>query len=173
MSGKIYLICHNDQPVYVGFTTQRLNLRWQQHVSKHKHSKCVLYSAMRKYGITNFTIELVCEHPDAQYTLKVLEPLYIELYGTHVDANGYNMTFGGDRSPTTLGRKLSSEHRAKIGAAHKGRKFSSQHILNIGAASKGRKFSPEARARMSAAQKLRRKNLKEQLCPHCVDNTAH
>src|SRR6185437_7813686 len=70
-------------------------------------------------------------------------------------------------------KRLSAEHKAKIGAAHKGRKFSEasrakmsaakkgrahsvNHRLNISAAKRGRKGTPhtaETRARIAAAAK--------------------
>jgi hypothetical protein len=78
-----------------------------------------------------------------------------------------NLTDGGEgvsgyvHTPETLaklsaattayltGRKLSSAHRAKIGAAHKGRKLSAEHVAKLAAAASNP--SAETRAKISAA----------------------
>ena len=154
MSAKIYLICKDGEPKYVGFTTQTIEERWAKHVSCAKNGgEYVLHKAIRKYGPDAFTIRLEVEHENEEYCLNELERLTIESYGTHKDDGGYNMTYGGEKPPSFKGRKHSPEARAKISAAGKGRIFSDEARAKIGAAN--RNPSPETRARMSAASKLR------------------
>ena len=57
------------------------------------------------------------------------------------------------------GRKLSEEHRRKIGEAMKGKKLSEEHRRKIGEALKGRKPSEEHRRKLSEAAKSRKKSL--------------
>lgn len=162
MSGKIYLICKDGEPKYVGFTTQSIEERWVEHVKCAKYgSKFVLHQAIRKYGPNAFVISLEVEHENEEYCLNELERLTIESYGTHVDEGGYNMTWGGDTGPSWKGKKHSPEAIAKMSAAKKGKVFSPEHRAKIGAAHKGNKHnlgqnrSPETRAKISAARKGR------------------
>lgn len=112
MSGKIYAISLHGRPVYVGFTSQTIEQRFREHC-RHalgkRHSK--LYSAMRKYGIEAFTIQLITEHEDEDYALNVLEPLYIAAWGTQ--QNAYNMTHGSDKPPPTTKRGKDSPNWGK------------------------------------------------------------
>lgn len=163
MSGKIYLICKDGEPKYVGFTNRSIEQRWAKHIKDAKHgSEFVLHKAIRKYGPDAFTISLEVEHENEEYCLNELEKLTIESYGTHVDEGGYNMTYGGEG---TLGHKHSAESIEKISAAKKGnksrigRKHSDESRAKTSAALKGnksrigRKHSDESRAKMSAASK--------------------
>lgn len=81
---------------------------------------------------------------------------------------GANVTDGGEGTP---GLVQSSEHRAKISAAHKGRKLSPERRAKmcgrvvsaetrakISAASKGRKHSPETCTKISAGHKGKQKS---------------
>lgn len=55
----------------------------------------------------------------------------------------------------TLGKALSAEHRAKVGAASRGRKLpprSAEHAKKIAAKNIGRKLSPEHRAKLSSVR---------------------
>lgn len=79
------------------------------------------------------------------------------------------------KSSGMLGRKHLPETRAKIGVAHKGKKLSSEHRAKLSAATKaqwtteartqrseqmrGRKLSPETRAKISAANAGRKRSL--------------
>ena len=92
----IYCITNNiNQKKYIG---QSVNIyrRWGQHksdcfnsVSHNYH----LYRAIRKYGLNNFSFEIleICEKEE----LDEKEIYYINLYDTY--NNGYNSTLGGDK----------------------------------------------------------------------------
>lgn len=53
-----------------------------------------LYRAIRKYGLDNFTFEVLeeCSYEE----LNEREIYYIDFYNSHYTKNGYNMTFGGE-----------------------------------------------------------------------------
>lgn len=132
----IYKITNKiDGKQYIGATIYKLNERWNRHTSDTllKKDNQYLHSAMRKHGIENFTIEILEEHPDANYTFNTLESKYIKEYKTHSTENGYNMTWGGDG---WLGMKHSEKTKEKL------RKLKT-----------GRKASPETRAKLSALKK--------------------
>lgn len=86
---------------YIYLVTNKLN--GKQYVGQHKYdgvgidpkymgSGVALLNAYEKYGIENFSMELLEECPDED--LNPLEQLYIEHYNTFGN-NGYNLTKGG------------------------------------------------------------------------------
>ena len=98
MNGYIYKItnCINDK-VYIGQTKTSIDKRWHAHKTRYNTgSKDGLYGAMRKYGIENFKIEQILECPIED--LNEMERFYIQKYDSFY--NGYNLTLGGDGSPT-------------------------------------------------------------------------
>lgn len=96
MTGFIYKITNTlNQKVYIGKTTTSLKERWEEH-QLDAYRECMsnrpLYKAIRKYGISNFSIELI-EECDIS-VLSNREIYWIETY--HSFSNGYNATLGGD-----------------------------------------------------------------------------
>lgn len=92
---KITNITNNK--VYIGQTARTVKERWHEH-QKNAYQlelKRPLYHAMRKYGIENFTIEIIEEVADEQ-TLNERETYWIEYYDSY--GRGYNATKGGDGS---------------------------------------------------------------------------
>lgn len=98
MNGYIYKItnCINNK-VYIGQTKTSIDKRWHAHKTRYNTGlKDGLYGAMRKYGIENFKIEQILECPIED--LNEMERFYIQKYDSFY--NGYNLTLGGDGSPT-------------------------------------------------------------------------
>ena len=90
----IYQIVNDiNQKIYVGKTEFSIEKRFKEHCEdafKERNEKRPLYSAMRKYGIENFHIELI-EETD--------KPEEREIYWIEQKRsfkNGYNATLGGD-----------------------------------------------------------------------------
>jgi predicted transcriptional regulator len=82
--------------IYIGKTYQSIEKRFRQHCQdsqKESISHRPLYSAMRKYGCSNFEVELIEETDRAEER----EVFWIEYYGSF--KNGYNATTGGDGRP--------------------------------------------------------------------------
>lgn len=90
----IYKIVNDiNEKVYVGKTENSIKKRFQQHCLdcwKEKCEKRPLYSAMRKYGIEHFHIELIEETDQPEER----EIYWIEQLNTY--KNRYNATKGGD-----------------------------------------------------------------------------
>ena len=88
--GQIYKITNLvNGKIYIGQTGYDFISRFKGHVkdSKYKDKQDYpLYAAFRKYGLANFTVELV------------EEIYYIEKYGSY--HNGYNQTLGGGGNKT-------------------------------------------------------------------------
>lgn len=83
--------------IYIGLTTQELKIRWKGHKQSSKTDTRPLYKAMRKYGIDNFSIDVV-EHVDDMRSLGERERHYIKLYDTQNPKNGYNLSAGGEHN---------------------------------------------------------------------------
>lgn len=93
--GYIYKITNNiNNKVYIGKTEGDIGLRWQQHIYNMSYGiQYHLYNAMRKYGLENFSFEIL-ESDLSKDELSQKEIEYIKLYNSL--ENGYNMTIGGD-----------------------------------------------------------------------------
>lgn len=78
---------------YIG---QSVNIthRWAQHRDNSSKRKEALYLAMQKYGLDNFTFEVIeeCSYEE----LDEKECYYIDYYNSY--KNGYNMTLGGQHN---------------------------------------------------------------------------
>lgn len=69
---SIYLITNKvNSKKYIGFTSRKLQARWKQHISSSKNnSKFLIHKAIRKYGISNFEIEIIYQSLNYDHTLK-------------------------------------------------------------------------------------------------------
>lgn len=96
MNYKIYKITNQiNEKIYVGKTILDLQDRFKQHIyDSQKDQLCQrpLYSAMNKYGVENFHIELIEECAIEKSNER--EIYWIEYY--HGYSQGYNATLGGD-----------------------------------------------------------------------------
>lgn len=126
--------------IYIG-QSKDIYKRWKEHrynIANKKYESCILYKAIKKYGIDNFEFSVVesCKIED----LNIREEYYIRKYKTYVgfkDCNGYNMTLGGEGNN---GGYKSPEWRKKVSEANKGRK----------SWNKGKKYSlPHMKGRFS------------------------
>lgn len=96
MKGYIYKISNNvNNNVYIGKTSVTIEDRWKEHcrdMKKEASKNRPLYRAMQKYGIENFSIDIIeeCDYED----LSNAEIKWINFYDSY--NNGYNATLGGD-----------------------------------------------------------------------------
>ena len=161
---KIYKITNiiNDK-MYVGFTSQTIEKRFNQHKSKSKSDNLdKLHKAIKKYGVDNFKIELISEHQTMNDALDNEKKLISEL---DLTKNGYNLSSGGEWSPNEKiklrGRTFTEEHRGNISKNHAdirgdknpmfGKKHSLESRQKISNKLKGKSKSTEARENMSKA----------------------
>ena len=101
----IYKITNKiNNKIYIGKTTHTVQYRWNQHTSASFTDKnkldynYLLHKAIRKYGKENFSLEIL-EKVEDEKVLSEKEMYYIKLYNSCVledNANGYNMTYGGE-----------------------------------------------------------------------------
>lgn len=121
----IYKITNNiNQMIYVGLTTKkRPTDRFSQHryIARHpgrqedtKHS--YLYPAMRKYGLENFSFEIIEECSPEE--LDERERYWIVKLNSKAP-NGYNLTDGGRAGVSGFSRPQTVEERLKRQQANK------------------------------------------------------
>lgn len=94
---------------YIGISTD-IEDRWEQHKNPYNHkreSNKLLYKAFNKYGIENFTFEVLEECKVVELSEK--EKYYVDLFDAY--HNGYNMTAGGEdfHGESHPGHKLDKE----------------------------------------------------------------
>ena len=113
MYGTIYIIRNNiNNKVYVGQTTQPVEIRFKQHLKLLKtNSKQYIHRAIKKHGKENFYYEVLSEGIDELSELNRLEEIYISQHNS-LAPNGYNLCPGGQewrRKPKfddTIGRDI-------------------------------------------------------------------
>lgn len=96
MDGFIYKITNDiNGKIYIGKTLNSLEHRFNEHKRASRKKYCEnrpLYSAMRKYGVENFSITLI-----EKASIEILaerEIYWINYYKTY--GEGYNATLGGE-----------------------------------------------------------------------------
>jgi len=125
---EVYLIENLiNSKKYIGITTQGYKKRFKQHIkdAKNKRYNSALHHAIRKYGIENFTIEVI-EFADSWDDLCEKETDNISKYDTY--NNGYNLTLGGEGSK---GCAITEDNKQKISEANKGRKRTKEANIKI------------------------------------------
>lgn len=110
--GIIYKHTAPSGKAYIGQTINTMKERLKSHISHTKAgNKSKFSDAIRKYGIENFTSEILVEADNEK--LNEQEIYYIDKFDTY--NNGYNSTMGGDSS----GYNLSSETKERMGKGTK------------------------------------------------------
>lgn len=114
----IYCIKNNiDSKCYIG---QSINVkkRLQHHLSRSIQDRYdnPIYRAFKKYGIENFSVNIIeyVDTKDFTYAKKKLDELemkYIKQYNSY-GKNGYNQTLGGDGG--ILGYKFTDDQRRQV-----------------------------------------------------------
>lgn len=157
--GELYRLDFPNGKSYVGITKNFSSSRFEDHKRRAfggSKKKYLLSNAWKKHGDPKLVILAVLEN----HMLPEAEVRAVKAFKT-MAPDGYNMTPGGEVSPMTVpevaakmaasskGKKLSEEHKAKIGAASR----RPQIIAALVARSKGRKMSSEERINLSEKMK--------------------
>lgn len=157
--GFIYKLQFSNGKSYVGLTTKTAKYRYQQHeriANNADRSNSTVYAAWRKHGAPIMSI--LGEYPNEELRIQELRHVAIErTFGVL----GYNMTPGGDTSPssspevaekirarinTPEGKAKRSEISTKYWSVEANRKKQSETLKNVAR-------SPEMLARYSIQQK--------------------
>lgn len=93
---------------YIG---QSVNItrRWKDHRTRYQTEDNLLYRAIRKYGLENFSFEIIEEC--SQEKLNEREIYWIAFYNSANSDKGYNLTTGGNN---TANHKLTEEQILEI-----------------------------------------------------------
>ena len=125
------ITCLPNNKVYIGYTKNDLKIRLNGHFKKAfsgKFNHIKFFRAIQKYGKINFSIEsiktFILKEEATNY-----EKLMIKDFNSYF--KGYNSTLGGDGGETSLGKKLTEEHKNKISISNKGKKLTEEHKNNI------------------------------------------
>ena len=98
MDSYIYVINNKkNNKKYIGKTSQDIQSRFKEHSYRalsHTHDYLPLYSAINKYGLDEFQIEIIETVSDIEQ-LNDREMFWIKEYNSLVP-NGYNLTLGGE-----------------------------------------------------------------------------
>lgn len=112
----IYCITNKlDNKRYIG---QSINIKKRLYEHKHSCENIPLRNAIRKYGWSNFDIEIIKTISDsklAHVLLDSYESFYIKKYNTNDRQYGYNRTSGG-----SSGKRLTEDAKKHIGDMHRG-----------------------------------------------------
>lgn len=117
---KITNLCNGK--CYIGQTIKPAEVRWKEHRShafgKHPNDQNkVLYKAIRKYGLDNFTFEVVQDNIKTFEELDKAEIYWINYYNSFL--KGYNSNFGGQQYHQILPIKEIIEDYQKTKSARK------------------------------------------------------
>lgn len=143
--------------LYIGFTTQGLPRRIQQHVSSARRGGgWLLHAAIRKYGAESIVFETIFDFDGDEELAKLYEIEAIAKYRPE-----YNISRGGDGGtvhPDTA-RKISEANKGQV-PIFKGRKFSAEALAKFRetkarngkpSGNTGKKASPEKLEKMRLA----------------------
>lgn len=130
---KIYKCVNNiNGKIYIGYTHKSIEKRIVEHkCASLRGSTFLIHKAIKKYGIKNFSWEVIFESFDKKYALEELEPYFIKEYNCYYeDGFGYNMTFGGQGG--MAGKVHNEGTKQKMRTARKNSKYQIRNPYGIG-----------------------------------------
>jgi len=137
-NGKVYI------GKCAGKTVQK---RWTVHKYNAQTGETgYFYNAIRKYGTTAFTVEVLYTAKTSE-ELSKMETFFIVLHQSHLRENGYNLTMGGEGATG-----FTEETRKKISQAQSGKSHTPEHNQHISQGRMGIVFSPEHLANLKKAR---------------------
>lgn len=116
MSNTVYKIVNNiNHKVYIGSST-RVEKRWKQHINdafnpNNKKYNYPLYQAFRKYGLENFSFEILQDDFESIEAMQDYEHKMICYYSS-LTPNGYNQT--ENTSSNTIANENTQKYIQKI-----------------------------------------------------------
>lgn len=144
--GVIYLRTNTINGMqYVGQTRNLVKREYDWKCTKSKYSSQLLIIDRDKFGIENFSLDILKECDDSE--LDKWEMYFIKEFDT-IYPKGYNENDGG-----TSGFHHSEHTKHKISDSEKGRKFTEEHKTKISNALKGKPPTEAIKAHAEKSQK--------------------
>lgn len=141
----VYLIRNTvNSKVYIGKTIRPIERRWYQHKleARNPNSRWPIYCAIRKYGVENFTIEILASATSLE-ELNRTELALIEEHHSREKEFGYNIRAGGE------GGNFTEEGLANLRASHRTPEFRHKMSEVMQGKNKGNLHTAEYRRHMS------------------------
>lgn len=112
MKYKIYIICNKlNNKVYIGYTSREIDKRFSEHCNLH--IKQHLHLAIAKFGIDNFSIQLIESFNNKESALEA-ERFWIGFFRSWDPKFGYNFTLGGENTPVKLPSSINQQKTSFI-----------------------------------------------------------
>lgn len=152
------ITCLKNNKFYIGSSID-INRRFYEHkkdLNENKHSSKYLQRCWNKYGKENFKFEIIETINDIKQLL-IREQWYLDDTKCYLRKIGFNLA--KNSLAPMMGRtfKHSKETKQKMSLSHKGKKLSEEHKRKLGLVSLGKKrppFSLEHRKKLSKSNKL-------------------
>lgn len=147
----VYIAINNiDKKVYVGQTCR--TFMWR--LGKHKTSKDILWQAITKYGIKNFTF---IENEVPEFLMDNLEINLIKLYDC-IAPNGYNLDSGGCKNKHMSLETIKKMSECKMGSKNPmyGKHFTPEHSKHHSESHKGEKNAMYGQKQKDSTKELMR-----------------
>lgn len=148
MEQKIFAVIYKitnlvNGKVYIGQTTGSPKRRLNRHVSdaRARRSNSPLQNAIMKYGVENFTFDVVICAFDREST-NLLEKFFIKEHKSNTKEFGYNLTDGGEGMD---GYRHTEEAKRKLSLVGKDRQHSEKSKQKISLGNKGKVISEETK----------------------------
>lgn len=146
---EVYVItnqCNNMK--YVGVTCRGVDLRWKEHLysAYESNSQAPIHIAIREYGKSNFTVELVKSNVTPE-DARSEEKLFIQKFNSE-EPYGYNTYKGG-----MGGHHHTPEGKNNISNGLKGHIFSESRNQKVREAMKQREYKQEWSDKLSEVRK--------------------
>lgn len=137
---------------YVGYSKNHL-ARWSQHKKmKPTNGKTsLIQKAIKKYGVENFSFDIIFESNDKEFTKEIQEPFFIQQLNTLVP-NGYNIAKGGSGGATRTGMQWDANTKQKISISVS-KAMTTERRNNLAQKARGRKASETTKKKMSASHR--------------------
>ena len=164
LKSYVYKITNNlNNKIYIG-KSNNPEKRWKQHVALSKKNKLIdghysyLHSAIKKYGIENFSMEIIACFNSNLDAFDFESKTIFELKSNYREI-GYNLTTGGEgvvgfkQTKEQIIKSANSRRGKFVGVNNKnyGKKHSEEHRRKISEGNKGRITSDEVKLKISAA----------------------
>jgi group I intron endonuclease len=148
--GEVYLIRNKiNGKLYVGQTTNSIQIRWKQHCSSARHRPlCLIDKAIAKHGESSFILETLDRTSDRS-SLNERELDWIMKLGAMAPA-GYNLR---NTAKGQSGWHLSATTKEKLSRALKGSKPSEETCAKMSQAKLGKKLGAEHRAKIAKSNR--------------------